>query len=211
MKPIKILGILLGMCWLGTLTRGAQFEELLYEIKDNEITITGLAGITSTRSIIIPDEIEARRVTSIADKAFHSNIPRSFPQEITLPNSLVRIGSLAFSNLRRLKEINIPSSVASIGAGAFLGCNLLEAITVDETNKHFTSLEGVLFTKNLLELFAYPVGTKQSTYSIPTSVTKIHSFAFSNSLHLSFITFPHNLEYDVQYITPPFHCKMILR
>ena len=99
---------------------------------------------------------------------------------ISLPNSLQRIGDLAFNGCTSIEEITIPASVEQIGDYAFLGCESLTSINVDPNNKFYSSENGVLFNKNKTELIYCP---KQSggEYTVPNSVKTIKSFAFANS------------------------------
>lgn len=99
---------------------------------------------------------------------------------ISLPDSLIRIGDLAFNGCTSLTEITIPASVEQIGDYAFLGCESLTSINVDPNNKFYSSENGVLFNKNKTELIYCP---KQSSgeYTVPNSVKTIKSFAFANS------------------------------
>ncbi len=99
---------------------------------------------------------------------------------ISLPNSLLRIGDLAFSGCTSLTEITIPASVEQIGDYAFLGCDSLTSINVDPDNKFYSSENGVLFNKNKTELIYCP---KQNSgeYTVPNSIKTIKSLAFANS------------------------------
>lgn len=49
------------------------------------------------------------------------NIPKSV-SSITIPNSVIHIGSWAFDNCSSLSSITIPSSVSSINSFAFKNC-----------------------------------------------------------------------------------------
>ncbi len=113
---------------------------------------------------------------TIADYAFMNS---SNLTELTLPNSLKRIGSLSFYNCNSITTINIPSSVEDIGQYAFANCKSLTAINVSADNQNYTSVDGVLFNKEMTELIYCP---KQSTdtYVVPTSVKKIKAFAFDS-------------------------------
>ena len=87
-----------------------------------------------------------------------------------MPPNLERIGMGAFSGCRSLKEIFIPKSVVHIGPSAFVGCSSLESITVDEDNAHYTSAGGMLMSKDMKEILAYPDG-RAGKVVIPSNVS----------------------------------------
>ena len=53
---------------------------------------------------------------------------KKYITEISLPEGLLNIGSLAFENCINLKKLAIPDSVATIENNAFLGCESLERV-----------------------------------------------------------------------------------
>ena len=69
----------------------------------------------------------------------------------------------------------------------------LKNIYVESDNRFFTSVNGVLFSKNSSELIAYPVG-REGAYEIPESVTEIAEFAFKNRTLLTSVRIPNNVE-----------------
>jgi hypothetical protein len=103
---------------------------------------------------------------------------------ITLPPSLTTINNRAFWNCTGLTSITIPASVNTIGDGAFTNCSGLKEFIVSDANLTFSSLNGVLLSKNKLTLIAYP-NSKSSYYEIPASITTIKDFAFGSCLGLS--------------------------
>lgn len=78
-------------------------------------------------------------------------------------------------------ELNIPAYVVNIEAGAFCGLNSLEWIAVEPGNSAYESVDGVLFTKDLTGLVAFPNG-RTGIYEMPASVKWITPGAFSNTL-----------------------------
>lgn len=166
----------------------------------------GAGGDSNLRSVSI-----ASTVTRIGAQAF------AWTKEleaIDLPDGLKSIGELAFEGAG-LKAIRIPASVetiegdASLGPGLFTECENLESIDVDVRNKKFRSVDGVLFEGNTL--LRYPAAKAESTYvvldgtvqiayeafenasaltslSVPASVRKIESFAFSGCTSLQNVT-----------------------
>jgi hypothetical protein len=138
-------------------------------------------GCSSLTSITIPSS-----VTAIGDYAF--NFCSSLTS-VTIPSSVRTIGWQAFYGCSSLTGITIPSSVTAIEEGAFLRCSSLIGITVDSKNPAYTSVDGVLFDKNVRTIIAYP-GGKKGSYAIPSSVTAIGEGAFFDCSSLTGVTIP---------------------
>ena len=68
----------------------------------------------------------------------------------------------------------------------------LQGITVDPANTSFSSINGVLFSKDGTILFTYPPGKTAETYTIPQSVTRINSLSFMNTSYLKEAIIPNN-------------------
>ena len=89
------------------------------------------------------------------------------------------IADWAFFYCTELTSVTIPDSVMSIGSYSFSGRTRLTSITVDENNKYYSNDEGcVLFNKDKTHLIQYPAGNTRTTYTIPDSVTSIGDGAF---------------------------------
>lgn len=48
-----------------------------------------------------------------------------------------------------------------------------------EGNQYFTSIDGVLFSKDLTQIICYPQAKNSNQYTIPDSVTHIGDYAFN--------------------------------
>ncbi|MCI5500652.1 MAG: leucine-rich repeat domain-containing protein, partial [Lachnospiraceae bacterium] len=154
----------------------------------NSVTSIGtytFSGCTSLTSIIIPNS-----VTSIGDGVFRYC---SSLTSVTIPNSVTSIGSNAFSGCTSLTSVTIPDSVTNIGRYAFSGCSSLTSVTVDKNNPNYCSVDGVLFNKDKSTLIYHPSGKKDTSYTIPNSVTSIGDGAFDYCTSLASVTIPNSV------------------
>ena len=99
-------------------------------------------------------------------------------ENIVLSDALVSIGNSAFCGSNELKGLRLGANVSSVDATAFGYCDRFTAFEVDENNPSFTALDGVLFSKDMSVLVAYPCGNKMTAYTIPSVVTTIGEHAF---------------------------------
>ena len=88
----------------------------------------------------------------------------------------------AFQNKSGITSITLSSSMATIGAQAFAGCSDLKAINVNANNSNYTSVNGVLLSKDGKTLVAYPAGKTDANYNIPAGVENITSNAFEGAI-----------------------------
>lgn len=114
-------------------------------------------------------------------------------KSINIPNSVTTIGEAAFSLCYALTSVTIPASVTTIGAKPFGECYKLKSITVDGGNTAYISVDGVLFDKDKKTLVQYPVGKKDKSYTIPSSVTNIGEGAVQNCGALTSVTIPNGV------------------
>lgn len=146
-------------------------------IEDN--VFGGCSGLTC---VTIPEG-----VTSIGERAFFWC---SSLTSITIPEGVTSIGNGAFSGCRGLTSITIPEGVTSIGNGIFMDCSSLHEITVDDENSYFTSINGVLYSKNVTKIYCHPAGLKETTFTIPKTVSSIEPCAFFGCSSLTNIDIP---------------------
>lgn len=109
---------------------------------------------------------------------------------ITLPDSVTNIGSHAFDSCGSLTSITIPKSVTSIGNSAFNTCYNLKSINVDHNNPAYCSKDGVLYNKTKTEIVRLPCEKADTSFTIPTGVTRIADGAFEFCKSLKNITVP---------------------
>ena len=172
------------ICTDGTLTISGDGEMPDYSSQHNDPPWWNYRN--NITNVVIEDGI-----TTIGDYSLNY-IPMT---SVRFPNSLTRIGHGAFYACGRLTSVTIPDSVTTIrsGAGAFWGCGSLTEFIVGSNNPAFVSIDGVLFSKDIKTLVAYPLGKTGLSYHIPATVNTIGHSAFHRNQRLSYITFPNSL------------------
>jgi hypothetical protein len=141
------------------------------------------------------NEFGKSNVTVIGDYTFNDCKALT---SVTIPGSVTIIGKHAFKDCVALKSINIPASVTELllredvnNQNPFHGCISLTSFTVDPENPNYSNDRYyVLFNKNKTELIQFPLGSSNTLYKIPESVTNIKSYAFGAAKFLTTIYIP---------------------
>ena len=89
-------------------------DNLIYDIHNQEVTITDIKRKETLKKLIIPQKISNYRVTEIGYDAFSG----SSLSEVVLPSTLTKIDEYAFYGTR-ITDLYIPDSVTEIGVRAF--------------------------------------------------------------------------------------------
>ena len=98
--------------------------------------------------------------------------------------------------LTSLESISVSADVIEIGKSVSnvsrTSASRYGSYVVDEENPYFTSVDGVIFSKDMTHIIAYP-REKEGSYAIPDTVTSINDCAFYRSV-ISEISFNEHLE-----------------
>ena len=161
-------------------------KKLIYSSKTYTLTSIDSYAFKECRdltSVTIPNS-----VIHIRDHAFGGC---SGLASVTIPNSVTSIGGRAFSGCSSLTSVTIPNSVTSIGEGAFVGCGGLQNIYVDPENTNYSSIDGILYSKDATSIIKVPA-TKNNV-NIPNSVTSIEYGAFYGCRDLTSVIIPNSV------------------
>ena len=134
-----------------------------YKETEGGLAITGYSDKTTVTELVVPDEI--------------GGVP------------VVRIEDFGICNAESLTKITLGKNVASLGGWAMTNNQHIVSYEVDPANEYFTSVDGVLFSKDMKTLYCYPCGrninfdkygrTEDTTeYRIPDGVETIATKAF---------------------------------
>ena len=160
--------------------RGLQSVTLPSSLRD--IGYAAFGKDAELKSVTIPNGVK-----SIAADAFNGCGLKS----VIIPESVMHMGDRAFCACGALEAVAISAGVASIGKGVFGGCNALKLITVDSGNQAFTSIDGVLYTKDRSELVMLTNPPKSVV--IPGGVTKIRGWALAVGSGMTSVTIPESV------------------
>ena len=186
--------------------------DFLYSVDNDEVSINGFALYDGIYEIVdIPETIDYMPVTKISESAFSN---RTDIVELYLPSSIKTVGENAFNNCcslekvvfanggvvtiddgafgvcESLKDIILPEGLESLGVDVFYKSENIENIFIGENSNNYSSENGVLFNKDKTVIIKYPPAKSDETYTIPETVTKIESWAFSYSSNLIELELP---------------------
>ena len=162
---------------------GIASDEYIYDIlSDGTAKLIKYKG--NKQNIIIPNSIDGYTVTRLGSYLYaeYDEINTSI-KSITIPETITRTDTSTFAYCEGITTITIPKTLTNIGEGIFRGCKNLTEIKVDNENKNYMSIDGVLYTKisgNPYDLLTYPAGKRDTKYEIPQNTVKeIRGGAFS--------------------------------
>ncbi len=159
----------------------------IYTVTDKKATIVSTAEELRGK-VKIPSKLGGYPVTAIDDYAFMLN---TFITDVVIPDSVVSVGSGAFSSCSLLKSVKIGKGLKKMADNPFSGCVLLSKIEVSSENEYFASdKNGVLFNKKMTTLISFPSGLALSEYTVPDGVKTIGESAFADNSRISAVYLP---------------------
>lgn len=99
---------------------------------------------------------------------------------VTIPESVVCIGDMAFSNCRAMTSVYVPSNVKTIGAGSFSNCTSLKEIKMED------GIESIGYQ-------AFYACSALTRVTVPDSVDTIGGSAFTICEKLEYVKLPEGL------------------
>ena len=107
----------------------------------------------------------------------------------TFPEGMLYIGGEGFRSAFKENAVTIPASLSYIEEGAFAN-TFVSAFNVDEANPSYTSVDGVLYNKDVTTLINYPADKQEAKYEIPGTVTAILQEAITVTNTLENVVIP---------------------
>lgn len=113
---------------------------------------------------------------------------------LEIPDAVTTIEREAFRNCNVLEEITLSENVSTISAEAFKFCTNLTAINVPSENPKYSSVDGMLLSKDKETLVLFPAGKANKEFTLlAPSITKIGDYAFYYCENLENVTIPNKV------------------
>ena len=139
------------MCVMLASAVGAEVEgDFTYVVLNGQATITA-ASTDIAGDVVIPETLGGYPVTAIGSGAFYD---RDGMTSLTIPDGII------------------------LSDCAIYSCYNLENIYVYDTNEYYTSIDGVLYNKDMTILIAYPPQKSGVPYIVPNGVQEINKYSF---------------------------------
>lgn len=126
-------------------------------------------------------------VTTVGDYAFCGN---DYLTSLPLHDKLKVISDFAFARVSGVPTFDVPAGTESIGESAFHDCWSLTDINVAKSNPNYTSVDGVLYDKEMNTLMQYPEGKTTPEYIAPKSLRNLGPYAFFGNKKLTTVDLP---------------------
>ena len=125
----------------------------------------------------------------------------------TIPNGTLEVGDDYFYGEQGIRALRIPASLTHFSYVSNWQLPDLDTYFVDDSSIHFTSKDGVLFSKDMAILIAYPMNKTDVQYVVPADVKFISQYAFSHNPYLEEVNIGKNVQTIGDYAF--YRCKML--
>lgn len=158
------------------------------QISKNFKTTAALTDLSRNKKLSTIKVSASNKKYRVKDNVLYTYNMRNL---VTYPNSkkdssykmpsTVKSAVQAFGKNPYLKKITLSKSFSSFdNSERMTALPKLEAITVTSGNKYFKAKNGVLYSHNMKTVLIYPNGKKNTTYTVPATVTSIDNCFGSN-------------------------------
>ena len=151
--------------------------DFIYQLPDDGEGAVVISYTGTSAEMVIPEMLDDHPVVAIGDQAFNFLAIET----ATLPNTIRRIGSMAFYQCASLRRVMLQDGVTSIGTCCFGGDPALAEVTIPETVE-------------TVEDFAFLACAGLKEISFGASLKRIGTSAFQMCAALNRVTLPSTAE-----------------
>ena len=136
---------------------------LVAELNEDGTTLRISKYVGNDTALVIPAEINGKKVTSIGNGAFNGN---KLLTSVTIPDGVISIESFAFGSCTALTDVVLPDSITSIDGFAFDSCTSLSSVSIPAGVEYIghraflncTSLKSVTIPAGVKDIGEYAFG-----------------------------------------------------
>ena len=150
--------------------------------------ITAIGAYAFSGCSAITEVVIQKTTETIGERAYAqcSNISKvSFAE-----GASVAFGSFVFEGCQKLGTIALPSTITVFDGSVFAGCNNIAEIIVDTDNPALSSVDGILYDKDVTTVLYCPKAKVVDFATLPATVTKIGTAAFQANPSITTVVIP---------------------
>lgn len=156
---------------VSALVDGTNGLEFTYWESQDMYYITGAGDAVDVKDLTIPTKYLGKTVIYVYKDSLN-DMPNLETVKFADNCNITYIYPNAFKGCKKLKTIDIPASVTYLPYTFATDCDSLTQINVASDNENFCSADGVVYTKDMTSLVAFPQA-KTGAYTLPDTLTSV--------------------------------------
>ncbi|MDL2318272.1 leucine-rich repeat protein [Eubacteriales bacterium OttesenSCG-928-A19] len=171
---------------LPALSEAYTLDGVTYRLDDYSVTITGLPE--GQDSIVLHGRVGGQEISMLyVEEGLHNGV-----REIVLAEDVERLFSISSDQWPTLERLVIPVSLTELSLYDSSFRSVLREYAVDPAHPEYSTIDGVLFSRDGRTLIAYP-SARGEHYDIPEGTEQVDFWAFYNSETLRSVTLPQSV------------------
>ena len=210
MKRLSVLAVLFTACSFTAAAYDFMVDSISYNIiGENEVEVTSNDSIKVRGELVLPSTVVhdgvTYQVTRIGRNAFYKCNELTF---VAVPEGVTTLCWFAFASCSSLQYLELPNSLTTIEEHAMLGCNSITEFYVPRNlvniaynafvsfqnvryyscsplNPKYRAVDGLLYSKDMTKLVAYPAASPATRFDVPSYVTELYDYCLHNCDNLT--------------------------
>jgi hypothetical protein len=123
--------------------------------------------------------------------SYYSFVPRTLTNLVVTDDTNISIKNLL--NTNNIENITFSNKTSFIENGAFDNLSGLKNITMISGNAVYSSVDGVLYSRDQTRLIKFPESKYSLNFNVPQSVSIIDKTALKNAIYIEILTIPNSV------------------